>query len=258
MSDNKPIKNPGLIMAIRVMREDPTQETQARVVDEIMKARFLAPVVLEAMPFTVGSDRTSFRDRCRMKFLSIHDGKGNRFFPAFTDDKELEKFELERGQQVSHLTFEDYARIIMDDKSAGGFVINPYSDNLVCDRDMVMSWVSHRAGKHVDGQGEEGRRIRLGRPKNAPTELIQAVSEYLKDHELVEAAYLTMMQPEGEKSGFLIVVDMEGGEGDVNTVYDGIAQAAKDHLNGMYLNVEPISSGFGQAATKDQEAFYKR
>lgn len=66
-------------MAIRVMREDPTQETQARVVEEIMKARFLAPVVLEAMPFTVGSNRTSFRDRCRMKFLSIHDGKGNRF-----------------------------------------------------------------------------------------------------------------------------------------------------------------------------------
>lgn len=258
MSDNKPIKNPGLIMAIRVMREDPTQETQARVVEEIMKARFLAPVVLEAMPFTVGSNRTSFRDRCRMKFLSIHDGKGNRFFPAFTDDKELEKFELERGQQVSHLTFEDYAKIIMDDQSAGGFVINPYSDNLVCDRDMVMNWIGHMAGKHVEGQEGEGQRIRLGRPKNMPAELVLAVSEYLKGQELVEAAYLTMMQPEGQKSGYLIVVDMEGGEGDVDAVYDGIAQAAKDHLNGMYLNVEPISSGFGQAAVKDQEAFYKR
>ncbi|MBS6644379.1 MAG: enhanced serine sensitivity protein SseB [Clostridiaceae bacterium] len=258
MSENKPIKNPGLIMAIRVMREDPTQESQARVVDEIMKARFLAPVVLEAMPFTVGSNRTSFRDRCRMKFLSIHDGKGNRFFPAFTDDKELEKFELERGQQVSHLTFEDYAKIIMDDQSAGGFVINPYSDNLVCDRDMVMSWISHRAGQHVNGQGETGQRIRLGRPKDTPAELIQAVSDYLKEQELVEAAYLSMMQPEGEKSGYLIVVDMEGGEADADAVYDGIAQAAKDHLNGMYLNVEPVSSGFGQAAIKDQEPFYRK
>ena len=54
MSDqNKTVKNPGLVMAIRVMKQEFTSENQERVVREILKAKFLAPVRLEVMPFKV-------------------------------------------------------------------------------------------------------------------------------------------------------------------------------------------------------------
>lgn len=238
-------------MAIRVMKRDFDEENQRRVVEEIMKARFLAPVVLEVMPFKVGTDRTSLRDRSRMKFLCIHDGEGKRFFPAFTDEKEMEKYNLERGQQVSYLTFADYVQIMTDDQSAGGFVINPYGENLVCERKLVMNWAKHMKGGNPGGQP----RIRLGQPKTMPSEMLQAVSEYLKGREDVSAAYLSMMQPEGGETSYLIVVDMDGEE---NLVYDKIAEAAGQYLKGMSLNIEPFSSELGQAAAKGIEAFYTK
>ena len=188
-----------------------------------------------------------------MKFLSIHNGAGERFFPAFTDEKELEKFEMERDQQVSYLSFEDYVQLMADDRAAGGFVINPYGENLVCDRKTVASWMKHMKEIKTGVSLEEEPRIRLGRPKEMPAQLIQAVSEYLKEQDRVRAAYLSLIQPEGGKTGYLIVVDMEG---NADTVFDKIAEACAPHLKGMPLAVEPLASELGQAAAKDREPFY--
>lgn len=251
---NKAIKNPGLLLAIRVMRENPTPENQSRMIDEMMKAKFLAPAVIEMAPFMVGTNRTSLRDRTRMKFLSIQNSEGLRFFPAFTDEEELKKYNLEKRQQAVHLTFDDYARIVLDGGSAaGGFVINPFGENLIFDRATVLSLRKQKLRREKSGGGEDGTRVRIGQPKEVPDQMLKAVSEYLETQQAVKAAYLSLMQKEGEDSCYLFVIDS-----DEAVPFDEIAKTAQPYLHDIMLHIQPVHSDLGKAAATDRTPFYKK
>ena len=94
----------------------------------------------------------------------------------------------------------------------------------------------------------------LGEPREYPKEMVEAISAYAKDVSAIKAIWLKLMIKEGEQS-FLLIVDAEG---DVRSLFQGIANVAVKHLpKGMYIDMVPANEEFGKSAATG-EPFYER
>jgi hypothetical protein len=74
--------------------------------------------------------------KIQVPMLTAPDGK--HFFMAFTDLDELQKWNKEGGQQIFGFSFADYVGMIRNAKeNCNGFIINPYSHNIVLPTELV-------------------------------------------------------------------------------------------------------------------------
>lgn len=79
-----------------------------------------------------------------MTFALLKSGDGKSFFTAFTDAEELDKWQNKPAGQVMLLRFDDYARMLNGNDHVAGFVLNPFTDNLRFNSDMVASLLKQR------------------------------------------------------------------------------------------------------------------
>lgn len=128
MSNNKEsITNPALKQAMeRLHKGQHSREEQMVALQLLLKAQLLAPVSV-----TQGKGDAQIH----FQLLSAQDDR--TFFPAFTDLEELRKCFDKPDQQTLVLTFADYARMILKDKSAQGLVVNPLGNSLTLEQSLV-------------------------------------------------------------------------------------------------------------------------
>ncbi len=254
---NQPVTNPALAAAIRDMKQNNTQEAQVRVINEVMKAQFISPVIISPPPVPWADGKTVLEQNTTIHFTTLENAEKQVFYPAFTDWEELGKVGLSENQQTLVMTFEDLAALVLDEKGGSdGFVVNPFSDSLVLDKHTVGALAEEKR-KHsgvVEQVIEEDTPVQLGQPRDYPTEMVKAISEYLKQQKRVNAAWLQLMMREGEQS-YLIIVDFTG---DKREIFDGIYKAAMDHAGGMPIDMIPYDLEFGRTATAGIEPFYKK
>ena len=131
------LNNARLLAAVARMEGEQSRESREAVLDAvILSAQFLAPVIIEdAQP---GQDTA-------IQFQLIANQEGQAFLPAFTGWEELRKLCGPKNQQTVVLSFDDYARMILQDKRAAGFVIDPFGICLSFDRTMVEHLVNRKA-----------------------------------------------------------------------------------------------------------------
>jgi len=257
---NKPITNPELVAAIKVMNENNTQESQDNVINEVMKAHFISPVTIFPEPESLsGSSEVALKEKTKINFSIIENTANQQFILVFTDWEELGKWKKNENQQVLILTFDDLAAMVLNKEgNLEGFVINPYGGNITFNKNMIAALKEHKeqhkTGGVVEHVVKKDTSVQLGEPRIYTREMVNAISNYLKKQKNVQAAYLQLMVKEGEQS-YLIIIDFEG---DRRKTFDGIANAAMSYLNGMFIDLVPYDSDFGRSATKNIEPFYKR
>lgn len=257
---NTPVTNPELVVAIKEVQENSTPETQDNLINEVMKAHFIAPVNISPVPGP--SDETgsvTLNEKTTISFNIIENTANQQFFLAFTDWEELGKWHKSEKQQTLILTFDDLAAMVLDEKgNSDGFVINPYGGNIVFNRGLVKALRDEKErranGGVVEHEVKKDTSVQLGQPRVYPQELVNAISDHLKKQKNVQAAYLQLMVKDGEQS-YLVVVDFTG---DRRALFDGIAKVAMPHLNGMFIDLVPMNSDFGLNATRSVEPFYKK
>ncbi len=254
-----PVTNPQLVLAIKQMQQNNTEETRARMIAEVKQAHFISPVIISPTPDHVNEDtKVTLKEKTTISFSMIGNEASQQFFLAFTDWEELGKWKREEDQQVVVLTFNDFAAMALDGEgSSCGFVINPFGENVVFDK-AIMRAIRDEGRNEKGGASEyiieKETAVHLGQPREYPYELVGAISYYLKGQKNVKAAYLQLMEKEGEQS-YLLIVDFAG---DRRTLFDGIANAAMKHLNGMFIDMIPYDADFGLSATKNIKPFYRR
>lgn len=257
---NKPVTNPGLVLAINEMQQSDTKESKDQVINEVMKAHFISPVNISPIPGPSDDvGKVVLKEKTTIGFNIIENTANQHFFLAFTDWGELGKWCKSENQQTLIMTFDDYAAMVLDEKgNSDGFVINPFGGNIVFNKDMVRALRDERERRKKGGVVEQvvkkDTAVQLGQPRIYPEELVKAISNYLKHQNNVMAAYLQLMMKDGEQS-YLVVVDFSG---DRRILFDGIANAAMNHLNGMFIDLIPYDSEFGRNATNNIEPFYRR
>lgn len=256
MNVQEPITNPTLMEAIRAMRANENQKTINAMVNEVMNARFLAPVMMEGEETFDESGTMTLKKDTKMSFYTLQTQQKERYLMAFTDWEQLHLWKQGENIKAVVMGFDDYAALILQEGSAlAGFVINGFRENIPFPSALVRSLKEQKEimekghCEHVMGAGET---IKLGEPKEYPHAMIEALIAHMEKQEAIHAAYLRLMM-RGKETSWLVAVDHDG---DRKTVFAGIAEAARPYLNGMFIDfIEP--DALGQDTFQDVEPFYQ-
>lgn len=247
----QPVTNPVLLQALSELHQNNTPENQNRVLDEIvMRAHFLAPI--ELAPAKEGE----CEDVVQFQLISSQDGR--TFLPAFTDWAELRKLCGPKDQKTVILTFDDYASMLAGDSRAAGFVVNPLGTPLTLDRDFVSFLAKQKQEKAGYSRQtiNKNTKVLLSTPQDYPQELVDALRLALAPVKEVDKLFLRLMTRPGQgASSYLIIVKHSGNQ---DIVFKTIADAARPHLNNLYVDMVPYESDFGRDAAKDIDPFFCR
>lgn len=142
MEETKPLHNPELLAAVERMNREQSRESREAVLDLVIStARFLAPVTITPAPDGNLDEGTI------IQFQLLANQEHQPFFPAFTGWEELRKLCGPKNQQTLVLSFPDYAKMVLQDGRAAGFVIDPFGCCLSFDRPMLEHLVRRRQEK---------------------------------------------------------------------------------------------------------------
>lgn len=246
MDINKPITNPQLLNAIEEMKKDKKKEQF--FINELFKANFICPAQVQLNnskkdnmgQITVGEGST-------IALTSIDDQQGKHFLMAFTDWKELGKWKQEENIQTLILTCEDYKQILTkEDSPYAGFVINPYSANIVFNKDTLESI---RSNEMLMQAGES---VMIGEPKDYPIDMVEKLKQMFKQITDIKSSYLLWMVRNDEMS-YLLVIGTNGNE---QNLFPLVGELCQPYLNGNFLDIVLLSSQFGQSVVENQKPFY--
>lgn len=158
MEFNKPVSNPMMVGSIELLKAEDTPEHRQMFLDELQKAKFLSPVVIDPVPVPDENGRVIIARDAKVQFPMLSTEDGRKFFMAFTDWTELKRWRDEENQQTFAMNFDDYAGMLLRKDAQGnispalGFVINPFGGNIVVTREMVASMIAAKlkaAGRPV-------------------------------------------------------------------------------------------------------------
>ena len=256
------INNDELLKAIDVMKKDNSPENQSHMLDLMVEAKFLAPVSITPAPETDGRMMTTITlpPDSKIRFHMIENGKGQRFFLAFTSFEEMRKWRPNQDNQTIISNFDDYAHLLKNsvgDGKIAGFVIHPFGTNVIFSKEQSIMIKEVKDGRKEDANKhriKEGEEVYFGEPLNYPTEMVEAVKKYLSKQSNVQSAYLQLMC-QGSEESYLIVLEFVG---ERQALFDGVAEAAKPYLNNMCLDILSVENELGRKIYNRTKPFYEK
>lgn len=154
MEFNKNVSNPMLIGSMELLKAEPSPEHQNMFITEMLKAQFLAPVILTPAPEKDANGKITVVPGSKVQFPMLSTSDGKVFFMAFTDKMEYEKWKDAEGKNVCALTFDEMAGMLLRKDPQGntcpalGFVINPFSANVVIPKEMAAGLLASKMAKN--------------------------------------------------------------------------------------------------------------
>lgn len=289
MADIKELKNQDLIMAYHLMQYNATPERQAEFMQEVVKARFLAPASFDPEPETGEDGKLKLQPNTKVSFPEVANNEGKKYLPAFTDWKSAQKWELKEGQRLIATNFEDYAAMVLRDQDASGFVINLFEENIRIERNVIAAIKQQQAafikqklaeaqkrqaeqkgqaaagqgngaagqpagqqGQSAPGQAQRTVTLSFHRIEKCPEKFLEEARTYLKTQPVKKAYLQGLMQ--GDRKGCLFVLDHEGDE---KALFNELAKISKPYMPGMYLYATTVNSDLGKKAINGMEPFYE-
>ncbi len=154
MEFNKTVSNPMLVGAIELMKAEDTPAHRNMFMGELTKASFLSPAMIDPAPTEDAEGKLVLAPNSKVQFPMLNTPDGAKFFMAFTDTAEYEKWQ-EKNQKFPYfaLKLEEYAAMILRRDPKGnlcpalGMVINPFGANIILPREMLASMMSARAAQ---------------------------------------------------------------------------------------------------------------
>lgn len=241
------IDNTKLISLIEKLKEEKSMEAQNAVISEVLRTRFMCPVILESAP--KGGGKIQIGKDTKIQFSIIKTNDGRNFLMAFTSDSEVHKWQKEKVQQSIIYTFEDYAMIVTNNENIDGFVIDPKGCNITFTKEMIKQIKQSVTRESVI---EKDTEVQLGVPKDYPEELVNKLKDLFLNMTDVRKAYLLLMT-KNEELSYLLVIDAQGNE---KEYFNTIATASIPFLKGMSLNFIESDTELGQKIATDFTPFY--
>lgn len=155
MEFNKSVSNPMLVGCIELMKAEDTPDHRNMFVAELTKAQLLSPALMEPAPVEQADGRLKPEPGTKVQFPMLAAQDGKKFFMAFTDASEYEKWQEKANQKLPTfaLKFDDYAALLFRKDAQGnispglGFVINPLGANIIVPREMVANIMAMRVAQ---------------------------------------------------------------------------------------------------------------
>lgn len=258
MDIQKPIENPACKNAIAMYQKDPTQKHMNAMINEIMRAHFLNPAIMNRIEGDQKDGKIVLEKDTNIQFPLLQTPDQASFAMAFCDWGELKKWRAEENQKVVAFTFDNYAAMILqEDAKIEGFVIDPYGANLVFSKELIASLKQqkqeHERTQHTMAL-QAGTKVQLGEPKDYPREMCEALNKEAKKHKEIDAIYLQLMIQNDQQS-YLLVVDHNGEE---QKIYQTLAEAALPYRKDTFVDFVNPQSDLGKSAICNCEPFYHK
>lgn len=161
MDFNKAVSNPMLVGCIELMKEEDSPEHRGMFFEELAKASFQTPAMIEPEPEADEEGNLKVRPGSRVQFPLLVAPDGKKFFMGFTDPREYGKW-VEKNQEMPTfaLKMEDYANMILrrdaqgNEHPAVGLVINPMGANMIIPKEMIAGMMAARAAQMRQRAGQ--------------------------------------------------------------------------------------------------------
>lgn len=143
------IKNPELKMAMRALNHSNTKTNLSRLAAALMDSHLLSPIQRETVLMEQKGPST------RIKFEDIENSEGDKFYMAFTDLGEYEKWNSdENHNEALIMTMEDFGNILIRQvNDLKGFVIDPYGENVCISKGLLLSLLKQREARMNAAKG---------------------------------------------------------------------------------------------------------
>lgn len=256
----KPITNPRIKGLMRQAAGAPTEEMMNLIYEEFaMNSRFISVILLSEEPVPNEDGTAVFNEGATMQLPLLTAPDGSRFYPAFTDKEEMAKWQDMKEPKTVLLSLHDYVALVMKNEDTNGIVVNPFSENMMVDK-KILEHLRKKKELLVTGMTKETvsdkTPMTLSDITEFPVELAKAIEGVVKEEPCVEQAWLRLMKKEGEIS-YLLIVDVSL-PGNLEIIFNRIAEAARPHLHGMLVNIISYKSDFGRKATEGVPSFYQK
>ena len=251
------IKNPELLEAIEKMQADGNPENINAMINKVVAAKFILPAMMKQIPQArTENGRTVMSNATQVQFRLLENNKKERFFGAFSDTDELFKWTGNEKATKVVTDFDSLAAMVMDPKAnVLGFVINPFGKSVTFPKNMVNSIKQQRDYMRHEQNMLKGGEVKVGEPKEYPIDLMAALINHFSTEPNVNAAYLRLVEQDGQLSYF-IVVDFYG---DMEQTFKDISDIAQPFIDEQFqLSMMPYSMEFAKNAVKGIEPFYKK
>ncbi|MDD8048713.1 MAG: enhanced serine sensitivity protein SseB [Thomasclavelia sp.] len=246
MNINEPISNPVLIDIIEKLKNN--SETQQAFFEELAKSKLLCPADIQLHNSSRDGNKIVVGEETLISVKHLEDTKGNKFLIAFTDWKELYKWNSSKDQQTLIFSYKDYQNIMKEAKDVySGMVINPFGANIV----ITLSMLDGMEKNYIVKKEE---RVFIGIPAQYPTELINELCVLFNKEKNVEKAYLLWMV-RGDEGSYLLILDSKENS---NILYPKVGNCCSKFLKDKKLDIVSASSGFGKNTIKEYQPFYQR
>lgn len=257
---NEPVTNPRIQGLMRQAAGNPTKEMMNLVYEELaMNARLLSAMMLTHEPVRKEDGTQVLEEDTKMQLPLLTAPDGSKYYPAFTDWQELNKWHEILEPKTLLLTLEDYLALVLRNEDTKGIVINPFGENMMVDRPLL-EHLKQKKEMLMQGKTilpiDKNEKISLAEAAEFPTEMVKKITAELKKEACVEKAWLRLMKRKEEVS-YLFVADIAL-PGNREAVFDRVANAARPFLKGMHINMITCQEEFGKNAVEGVEPFYEK
>ena len=236
-------------------KEDIKKIMNDLIYEIVFNTGFLSPVNLSKPPVYDASGELILAPDTEFIFTMLDNGKGERFFPLFTESEELAKWEQSEAPYTIQMDFDRYASMLERNISHAGIVINPFSDNLLVNRQIVAKWYEKKQimqkghAQHIITPDSEYAFFTLD---PYPTQMADKLRETAKNMSGVKKLWLRGVTLNGSDD-FLLIVDFSG---DRLSLFSELGNAAKPFLEEKSIHIISLDEGFGKRATENETPIY--
>lgn len=241
----KNVENPKLMETIKILRAGDEKPFNIA----LMTAKFLCPAVLDVVETKQNGE---VHQGVKMNLFNLNANNGCKYLMAFTDYNEMLKWKDEETDQAVVMAIPQYTSIMeAPNNHFDGFVINPFSDNIVIRREYLIKLKENLrlVRKPIILDAEET----IMEDSDAfPKGLIPAVIDYFNQSKDVQKAYLIAMTKEEEQDYLMVVETTENPK----YLFPCINNVCEQYLNDKKLNIVPAGTPLAKAAILGMDPFY--
>ena len=184
-ADASTLSNPQLVGAIAAFRKKSTQETELPMIDALFRSQVIAPVQLINAEQDLNMEDGE-KHQTQIKFVMVQNND-KKFFPAFTDMEELNRWQNPPEYRTMIIPFLQYAAMFQQNGDAEGIVVNPFREGEFVA--MPKANVIDLAKRFVHYQRQQQQnRVQLFDLKDKPIDLMKELSAHFEEVPEVHAA----------------------------------------------------------------------
>lgn len=260
------LHNEKLREAMLAVNKNENSETQSKLIEEALKAKFFAPVdIIDADGKLLrGNGQMQIPKDSKFNFKLIQNAEGEQYFALFTDIQEFTKWSKTENINTIVVVFPQMANLVLKRPDVlNGFVINPMTENIIFKKDAltaIVKIINETAAKMKAEREAEGHKMAppmFGKPDNIPDSVLESLKKTLVKRPEVNEAYFCMMK-ENETEYYLFTLDISAEAAQAKKIADSFVGTARLFLTKYPIIALPQQSPYGGAAKQLGEPFYKK